>query len=146
MGQTSLRETLIGALIGLARTCSNNPPTAQTDGLLIAGLHASDPASPMTDDQLLRMIARVRADKAAVSPNCVHCASPCGKNDEYDLRRLADAPEEVRAAKSALLDGLRAAVRGGHMGQIVYDGLFALAEDWTPDAFAWYIAEAEKLR
>ena len=134
----ALRRELLGCLIGLARTCSNNPPTDQTEGLLLAGLHAADEATALDPDRLRALIARVKADKAAVSPNCVNCASPCGKNDDYDLARIDQAEPAIRAIKERILQGLMRRGHQGRMDQLVFDALFALAEDWDEPALAWY--------
>lgn len=138
---TALRRELLGCLIGLARTCSNNPPTDETEGLMLAGLFAADEAVPMTPERLRALIDRVKADKVAVSPNCASCLSPCGKNDDYDLRRLDAAEPEVRAAKERILRGLMARGRAGRRGKILFDALFALAEDWDAETLRGY-AEA----
>ena len=140
----ALRRELLGCLIGLARTCSNNPPTGDTEGLLLAGLHAADEATGMTEERLRALIDRVRADKAAVSPNCVRCASPCGKNDDYDLTRIDRAEPAVRAAKERILRGLMAWGHAGRMEKLVFDALFALAEDWDDKALGWYGDMLEK--
>ena len=141
MTDDALRLELLGCLIGLARTCSNNPPTDQTDGLLLAGLHAADEATPIQPDRLRALIDRVRADKAAVAPNCATCVSPCGKNADYDLSRIADAAPEIRAVKERILRELMRCGHQGRIGKLVYDALFALAEDWDEGTLAWY-AEA----
>ena len=138
----ALRRELLGCLIGLARTCSNNPPTAETEGLLLAGLHAADEAVPLEDHRLRALIDRVKADKVAVSPNCATCVSPCGKNDDYDLSRIDAAEPPIRAAKERILRGLMAHGHRGMMSKLVEDALFALAEDWDEKTLLWY---AEKL-
>ena len=140
----SLRRELLGCLIGLARTCSNNPPTDETEGLLLAGLHAADETVPMAPDRLRTLIDRVKADKVAVSPNCAHCASPCGKNDDYDLRRIDAADPAVRAVKERILKGLMTRAHQGRMSKLIFDALFALAEDWDAEALGWYADELEK--
>ena len=144
MTNNLLRRELLGCLIGLARTCSNNPPTDETEGLLLAGLHAADEATALEDERIRALIDRVRADKAAVSPNCVTCALPCGKNEDYDLTRLDQAEPGVRAVKERML---RALIQWGHRGRmskLVFDALFALAEDWDEQTLAWYAEELEK--
>ena len=138
-----LRRELVGCLIGLARTCSNNPPTEETEGLLLAGLHASDEATAIEPERLRALIARVRADKAAVSTNCVACASPCGKNDDYDLDRIDRAEPAIRAVKERILCGLHRWGHQGRMDQLVFDALFALAEDWDEEALGWYADKLE---
>ena len=140
---TRLRRELLGCLIGLARTCSNNPPTDETEGLLLAGLHAADEATAIEPERLRALIDRVRADKAAVSPNCASCVSPCGKNEDYDLDRIDRAEPVIRAVKERILRGLERRGHQGHMDQLVFDALFALAEDWDEKALGWYADKLE---
>ena len=140
---TVLRRELLGCLIGLARTCSNNPPTGETEGLLLAGLHAADEAAALDPERLRALIARVRADKIAVSPNCANCASPCGKNDDYNLARIDQAEPAIRAVKERILRGLMRRGHQGRMDQLVFDALFALAEDWDESALRWYADKLE---
>ena len=139
----SLRRELLGCLIGLARTCSNNPPTDETEGLLLAGLHAADEATELEPERLQALIDRVRADKLAVSPGCAACVSPCGKNDDYDLRRMDEAEPVVRAAKERILSLLIQRGHEGRISQLVFDSLFALAEDWDAHTLASYAAMLE---
>ena len=138
-----LRRELLGCLIGLARTCSNNPPTDETEGLLLAGLHAADEATAMEPDRLRALIDRVRADKIAVSPGCASCAAPCGKNDDYDLSRLDAAEPAVRQAKERIVRLLFQRGHQGRMSQLVLDALFALAEDWDVRALEPYADRLE---
>lgn len=143
-GIDPLRQQLLGCMIGLARTCSNNVPTEETEGLLLAGLMAMGERGIMNEAQVLRLIQRVKADKARVSPNCVSCTHRCGKNDDYDVRRLLTAPDAVRRAKLTILRQLQARAARGVVDQLTFDSLFALAEDWEADAFAWYVEETAK--
>ena len=140
----SLRRELLGCLIGLARTCSNNPPTDETEGLLLAGLHAVDEATAIEPERLRALIDRVRADKTAVSPNCATCVSPCGKNDDYDVSRIDTAEASVREAKERILRLLIQRGHQGRMSQLVFDALFALAEDWDADALERYVTLLER--
>lgn len=140
----ALRQELLGCLIGLARTCSNNPPTDETEGLLLAGLHAADEATALTPERLRALIDRVRADKTAVSPNCATCVFPCGKNDDYDVSRMDAADPPVREAKARILRLLIQRGHEGRMSQLVFDALFALAEDWDANALERYVTLLER--
>lgn len=143
--ENRVQDELCGCLIGLARTCSTNPPTANTDGLLLAGLVATMEDAPFTIEQLVRLTQRIRSDKNEVSPNCAACVSRCGKNDDYDMSRLYAAPDEVRQVKLDILSGLQALAQRGAMSGFIYDALFALAEDWDVQTLAWYRDEALRL-
>ena len=134
----TLRRMLLGSVIGLARTCTTRPPTETTPGLILAGLHLSDDAVSATPEQLIALNERIQQNKFEVSPNCATCASPCGKNADYDLRRLDDAPEDVRQAKMRLIALLQVCGHRGKMADCVMDAVFALAEDWDAADFKVY--------
>lgn len=71
----TLRDTLLGALVGLARSTSSEPKTENTDAVLNAGLRlAAQPDAPT--ETLQRMLDITRAEKHAVAPNCATCACP----------------------------------------------------------------------
>ena len=79
----TLRDTLLGALVGLARSTSSEPKTENTDAVLNAGLRlAAQPDAPA--ETLQRMLDITRAEKHAVAPNCATCAMPCGNTKDYD--------------------------------------------------------------
>ena len=66
-------DTLLGALVGLARSTSRStssePKTENTDAVLNAGLRlAAQPDAPA--ETLQRMLDITRAEKHAVAPNC----------------------------------------------------------------------------
>ena len=96
----TLRDTLLGALVGLARSTSSEPKTENTDAVLNAGLRlAAQPDAPA--ETLQRMLDITRAEKHAVAPNCATCAMPCGNTKDYDLTRLRSAAPAVRQAAAA---------------------------------------------
>ena len=98
----TLRDTLLGALVGLARSTSSEPKTENTDAVLNAGLRlAAQPDAPA--ETLQRMLDITRAEKHAVAPNCATCAMPCGNTKDYDLTRLRSAAPAVRQRKLRLL-------------------------------------------
>lgn len=69
------RDTLLGALVGLARSTVNEPKTEDTDRILAAGLRlAAEPNA--AEGALLRMTDIVEAEKHRVAPNCAACACP----------------------------------------------------------------------
>ena len=62
----TLRDTLLGALVGLARSTSSEPKTENTDAVLNAGLRlAAQPDAPA--ETLQRMLDITRAEKHAVA-------------------------------------------------------------------------------
>ena len=134
--EQQLRDTLLGALSGLARATTNEPKTEDTDAVLGAGLRLA--ARPDADANALhRMLDIVHTEKHRVAPNCATCAMPCGNTADYALSRLWDAPEPVRACKLRLLQALFALAQCHTQTPeavfALYQGLFALAEDWEAD-------------
>lgn len=128
----TLRDTLLGALVGLARSTSSEPKTENTDAVLNAGLRlAAQPDAPA--ETLQRMLDITRAEKHAVAPNCATCAMPCGNTKDYDLTRLRSAAPAVRPAQAAgccrrVLPG--AQHPDADVQLAIYRGLFAFSEDW----------------
>lgn len=129
----TLRDTLLGALVGLARSTSSEPKTENTDAVLNAGLRlAAQPDAPA--ETLQRMLDITRAEKHAVAPNCATCAMPCGNTKDYDLTRLLQA-----------VFCLAAQHPDADVQLAIYRGLFAFSEDWDEELLDPVIAQTEKL-
>ena len=78
---TPLHNELLGAVIGLTRTCANNPKTDATDRLIFTALRVS--ANKSANEQTLAaMIRRVNEEKAIISPGCATCTARCGNTDK----------------------------------------------------------------
>lgn len=104
-----LQDELTGALIGLARALDSDPglATAQTDKLVIESLFMTLTNVNFDNDSIQAQIDRVHAEQSGLVPQCASCASPCGKNEDYDMSHLWEAEENIRSLKSLLLFGLR---------------------------------------
>jgi hydroxylamine reductase len=104
----TLQDELTGALIGLARaTEGTTVPTESTYRTIIEGLFTTITNVSFDNDAILAMIQKVRDEKHKLVPDCSSCASPCGRNDEYDMRSMWDADEDIRSLKSLILFGIR---------------------------------------
>ena len=134
------RDTLLGALVGLARSTVNEPKTEDTDRIL------ADPEA--AESALLRMTDTVEAEKHRVAPNCAACAMPCGNTSNYDLARLWGAPAEICALKVRLLSAVCVLAGQKTTAQIqkeICDDLFVLAEDWDTELLLSIVTRAEGL-
>ena len=151
-----LQDALTGALIGLARACSNNPGTDKTDSLIMEGLFTTITNVNFNDETLRSLIGRVRAEKAAIVPGCAGCASPCGNTDDYDMDRLWNAQEDIRSLKSLILFGIRGMAayayhaevlgyRSGEVNAFFYKALSVLAEDWGMEELLPVVMETGKV-
>ena len=136
-----LQDQLTGALVGLARTTDGNTqPTENTYKLLIKGLFTTITNVNFNDVTLKALIDEVHAEKEKLVPLCGECASPCGRNDDYDMTKVWDADEDIRSLKSLILFGVRGmAAYAYHAGVLGYSdqrvnefiakALFAIGED-----------------
>lgn len=151
-----LQDELTGALIGLARACSNNPGTDKTDSLILEGLFTTITNVNFNDETLRSLIGRVREEKAAIVPGCAGCASPCGNTDDYDMDRLWNAQEDIRSLKSLILFGIRGMAayayhaevlgyRSGEVNAFFYKALYVLAEDWGMEELLPVVMETGKV-
>lgn len=114
-----MTDRVLGALIGLARATDGNEHLINnfTTALIIDAFLDAD-----SEQSLLWRIAQ---EKAAMVPNCLTCANPCGRTSDYDVSRLQTEQHEVLAAKHRILDGLHNLAKGfsGRHGELFYTGL-----------------------
>lgn len=87
------------------------------------------------------MIRQVHQEKAAMLPMCAGCASPCGRNNDYDLSQVWAAGEPVGGLKALLLLAARELGAFAHrspQGEPFYrtlnTALFAVGEDWDGES------------
>ncbi|MDD3220241.1 MAG: hydroxylamine reductase [Lachnospiraceae bacterium] len=137
----NLQDELTGALIGLSRATVGTKPTESTYRIMVEGLFTTVTNVNFNPDTLKSLIKQVEAEKEKLVPDCGGCASPCGRNDNYDMKELWNAQEDIRSLKSLILFGLRgmaayayhALVLGytdTEVTEFFYKGLFAVGEDW----------------
>ena len=108
-GTAKLQDELTGALIGLARAVDGNEDlvTEKTDALMIESLFMTLTNVNFDDNRIQAQIDRVHREQGRMIPRCAVCASPCGRNEDYNMEQLWQAEENIRSLKSLLLFGLR---------------------------------------
>lgn len=134
-----LQDRLTGALIGLARATDGNEHliSRSATAVIVEGLFATLTNVNFDNDALSALLNRVEAEKKKMVPDCFTCASPCGKNNDYDMNLLWNAGEDIRSLKSLILFGIRgmaayayhAAVLGYHndtVDRFFYKALIAI--------------------
>ncbi len=137
----NLQDELTGALMGLACACTTNPKTENTDRLILEGLFTTVTNVNFDDASIRRMLQRVRDEKAQVAPGCAACMSRCGSTDDYDMKRIWEAEEDIRSLKSLILFGIRGMAAYAYHAMVLgytsdevndffYRALFVLAQDW----------------
>ena len=104
-----LQDELTGALIGLARAIEGNEDLVNegTYRLIIEGLFTTITNVNFDNNAIKKFIEHIELEKVRFTPQCIHCASPCGKNNNYDMQKLWNADEDIRSLKSLILFGIR---------------------------------------
>ncbi len=139
-----LQDELTGALIGLTRATEGNEHLVNehTDKLIIEGLFATLTNVNFNNETLKELIKKVDAEKERLVPDCYHCESSCGRNENFDMESLWNDHEDIRSLKSLILFGIRgiaayayhAAVLGytdKEIQNFFYKALFAIGmKDW----------------
>ena len=98
---------IIGALVGLAGACNNNPKTEKTDAVVIKGLAFSVMNTQADESAFQEMTEEIYAEKYTVSPGCATCQSSCGNTSDYDMSRIYNAEDSIRNIKLQILSELQ---------------------------------------
>ena len=142
------KDALTGALIGLSRaTDGDTEPDERTWRTLAEGLLAL--AGDRTEEELGELTGRVREEKKRLVPRCSVCASPCGRNADYDMALLESDPAETRALKAAILAEARTLAAkpgsgGEEEGRFLAKALFAVGEEWDADQLRPILKDTEQ--
>lgn len=152
----NLQDELTGALIGLARAADGNKPTESTHRVMLEGLFTTITNVSFDDEAVAEQIKAVHKEKDALVPQCGCCSSKCVRNDDYDMKELWNANEDIRSLKSLILFGLRgiaayayhAMVLGysdSEVNSFFYKALFAVGEDWGMEELLPIVMETGKV-
>ncbi len=136
----NLQDQLTAALIGLAKVCESNAKTENTTKLLLKGLFTTITNVNFHDDVLREMIAEVYEEKEKMLPKCLSSEEKYGNTDDYYMKDIWNAQEDIRSLKSLILFGIRgmaayayhAAVLGysdPEVDEFFYQALAVLGED-----------------
>lgn len=137
----NLRDELIGALVGLSRALNGDRPDHETHMVMLRGLFSVTGFLPLDESVSSEQIQDIMDKKNALIPNCLNCASPCGRTLNYDMSLFRNSEESVRSLKTVLLTGLcQMSVYAYHaimlgysdpdIDAFFYEGLFAIGENW----------------
>ncbi|MCM1226985.1 MAG: hydroxylamine reductase [Clostridium sp.] len=103
-----LQDKLTGAVIALANASYDNPEVDERTYLLVTeSLFTTITNANFDNESIQTLIDRVHTEKARIVPECMNCASPCGKNEDYDMQNIWNADEDIRSLKSLIIFGLR---------------------------------------
>ena len=154
-----LQDKLTGALIGLARATEGNEDlvTADTHKLVLEALFTTITNVNFNNETINALIERVEAEKERLVPRCYSCASPCGRNDDYDMNMLWEADEDIRSLKSLILFGIRGVAAYAYHALVLgytdesvnnffFKALFAIGmKDWGMDELLPIVLEVGEI-
>jgi len=155
-----LSDKLTGALIGLPRATEGNDHMVSdsTAAVVVEGLRATLDREHAEADALQALIERADGEKRKLVPSCYQCAAPCGRNNDYDMKRLWYAEEGICALKHRLLDIIRDTADLAYQAEaqgrkdervykFLYKALFAIGmDDWGSEELLPILQEAEDVK
>lgn len=140
----TLFDTLMGAIIGLARATEGNEDliTESTDRTMQDALAMAIDAD---ETALFDMLDRIRDEKRKLVPNCFDCAMPCGRTSDFDMNMLANETPTLQKAKIELLALLQALAKNAPLDaqtmRIFYQALNFIGYDGATTEQIYKLAE-----
>ena len=140
----TLFDTLMGAIIGLARATEGNEDliTESTDRTTQDALAMEIDAD---ETALFDMLDRIRDEKRKLVPNCFDCAMPCGRTSDFDMNMLANETPALQKAKIELLALLQALAKNAPLDaqtmRIFYQALNFIGYDGATTEQIYKLAE-----
>lgn len=140
----TLFDTLMGAIIGLARATEGN------EDLITESTHrtmqdALAMAIDADETSLFDMLDRIRDEKRKLVPNCFDCAMPCGRTSDFDMNMLANETPTLQKAKIELLALLQALAKNAPLDaqtmRIFYQALNFIGYDGATTEQIYKLAE-----
>lgn len=112
-----MKDKLLGALIGLAKSTANTAPVESTLETLVDGLALlyrekenlcveDDANNSALNCELARMTDRVHEEKFKLVPDCALCQSPCGNTSDYDASLFRESQASNQKLNLEIIAGL----------------------------------------
>lgn len=103
------KDTLLGALIGLARATEGNEDLIkdETNQLVLECICMTSDYIDAEEESVDNILVRLDDEKRKLVPDCYTCQASCGRNDNFDVSMLSEEQEEIRALKMVMLSGIR---------------------------------------
>ena len=131
----NMQDGLIGALIGLARAAKAGKPTDRTHELTLKGLFTTITNVNFNNETIEKLKMEVESERMTVCSECI---------EDYDMRQLWEADEDIRSLKSLILFGIKGMAAYAYHALVLgktdeevtrffYEALYALGEKKAPD-------------
>ncbi len=132
------REVL-GAVVGLAKTCGNNPYTDDTIRLIcdtliklgdVCGVDGQTTERAASEKINLgdnggeldahKIVEQLHAEKYKISPGCAVCQARCGNTDDYDVTLILDEESQKLKIKEELIYNAFELAKAAHENNALY--------------------------
>lgn len=130
---------VFGAVVGLAKTCGNNPYTDDTIRLIcdtlvklgdVCGVDVQTTAYALSEKIDLgdngseagaqQLIEQLHVEKYRISPGCAVCQARCGNTDDYDIALIMNEETEKLKIKEELIYNAFKLANAAHNDNALY--------------------------
>lgn len=146
----SLKDELLGALVGLSRASENKELSESAGDAIVQGLAmAFSDCGPLEAASVKAMILRLHEEKKLMAPDCAACEYPCGRTNDFDMEEVYGASASLRDAKLDLLSqlGTIALRSGGHASpdtcQFLSEALFLISCTYEASQLTGHLERAK---
>ena len=134
-------------MIGLARAAENGNPAEKTDELVLKGLFTTITNVNFNNETIKKLKTEIEKEKGRISSEHF---------EDYDMKNIWDAHEDVRSLKSLVLFGIKGMAAYAYHSFVLgktdrevtdffYKALRLIGEDASPDALLELVMETGKV-
>lgn len=141
------QDELIGALIALSKAAESGNRTERTDKLMLKGLFTTITNVNFNNETIKKLKTEIEQEKGRANSQ---------KFDDYDMKKIWDAHEDIRSLKSLILFGIKGMAAyayhayalgktDGEVNDFFYKALRAIADEENPDKLLELVLETGRV-
>ena len=141
------QDELIGALIALSKAAETGSLTERTDELMLKGLFTTITNVNFNNETIKKLKTEIEQEKGRANSQ---------KFDDYDMKKIWDAHEDIRSLKSLILFGIKGMAAYAYhayalgktdreVNDFFYKALRAIADEENPDKLLELVLETGRV-
>lgn len=141
------QDELIGALIALSKAAETGSRTERTDELMLKGLFTTITNVNFNNETIKKLKTEIEQEKGRANSQ---------KFDDYDMKKIWDAHEDIRSLKSLILFGIKGMAAYAYhayalgktdreVNDFFYKALRAIADEENPDKLLKLVLETGRV-
>lgn len=141
------QDELIGALIALSKAAETGSRTERTDELMLKGLFTTITNVNFNNETIKKLKTEIEQEKGRANSQ---------KFDDYDMKKIWDAHEDIRSLKSLILFGIKGMAAYAYhayalgktdreVNDFFYKALRAIADEENPDKLLELVLETGRV-